>query len=207
MKTITKLLLLATAFLTTNVFSQTSVGFTAGTSIAAIRSKVDKSETSDSKAGLTAGVILNCPLSSHVSIQPALSFIQKGGKEKGGSGKAILNYLELPVNLIYNTNDYYGFFIGGGPALSAGLSGKDIYTYNNVTQKDDIKFGKDKDFKRMEVSGNLLGGYRFPVGLLLAVNYDMGFSNLFHDKALDGKLTTRYIGIRLGYLISSYKKP
>jgi hypothetical protein len=205
MKTITQLLLLASACISTNVFSQTSVGFTAGASIASVRSNVSgTAKSTNSKVGFTAGVLANCGLSPNFSIQPALNFVQKGGKEN--DDKSTLNYLEVPVNVIYNTNAYYGFFIGAGPALSVGLSGKDTYTYNGRTQTDDLKFGKDKDLKRMELSANVLAGYRFPAGVQLALNYNLGLTNLITYPTSGDKATNRYIGIRLGYLISSYKK-
>jgi hypothetical protein len=208
MKTITQLLLIASVCFATSAFSQTSVGFTAGTSIATIRSNANANgttKTTDSKAGFTAGVLANCAITGHLSVQPALNFIQKGGESD--NDKSTLNYLELPVNIIYNTNDHYGFFIGVGPTLSVGLSGKETYTYNGQSQTDDLKFGKDKDLKRMEFSTNASAGYRFPVGLQLAVNYNLGLTNLITHPTGGDKATIRYVGIRLGYLISSYKKP
>jgi hypothetical protein len=207
MKTITQLLLVASACITTTAFSQTRLGFTAGTSIASVKNKSDHPSTSDSKIGLTAGIIVNSSISPHFSIQPALNFVQKGGKEKNADDKVTFNYVELPVNLIYNTDKYYGFFVGAGPAISAGISGKDTYSYNGVIYNDKMKFGKNKDFQRMEFSINALAGYRFPIGLQVAVNYNQGLSNLFFDKAVDGTLKNRYFGVRLGYLVSSYKKP
>jgi len=146
-------------------------------------------------------------LGQHFSFQPALNYIQKGGvlKEEGITDKTTLNYLELPLNFVYNTHSLKGkFFIGAGPSLSIGLSGKDKWDDGSNIEPTDIKFGsgEDDDFKPFEAGINFLTGYQCKSGFLIAANYNLGLSNIANSDE-GPKYHNRYFGIRIGYMFGS----
>src|SRR5258708_35943359 len=77
-----------------------SYGFTGGVSIAKVRDKVPGHATySDSRTGFTVGAYFEYAYNSHFSFQPALDFVQKGGKGKNDAGTYDykFSYLETPL--------------------------------------------------------------------------------------------------------------
>lgn len=187
----------------------TSFGIAAGATFASYKATVESvSFTSKTKVGFSAGVISSIAIGKHFSFQPALNFIQKGGtlKEEGTTNKTTLNYLELPLNIVYNTNASRGkFFAGAGPCFSMGLSGKDKWDDGNNTETTDIKFGSggEDDFKPLEIGINLLAGYQLKNGLFIAASYNAGLNNIANADAVDFydvKYHNRYFGIRVGCL-------
>jgi hypothetical protein len=189
---------------------KSSIGFTAGATFSSYKAKIMDVEsisvTSKTKVGFTVGVTSSFGLDQHFSFQPALNYIQKGGvlKEEGINDKTTLNYFELPLNFVYNAHSSKGkFFIGAGPSLSMGLSGKDKYDDGTNPQNSDIKFGSadEDDFKAFETGINFLTGYQCKGGFLIAANYNVGLSNLANsDPQLSDKYHNRYFGIRIGYM-------
>ncbi|MCI1187796.1 PorT family protein [Hymenobacter sp. DH14] len=81
------------------------------------------------------------------AFQPALLFSQKGVKqtvtvEFSGSGYSMhedisivsrINYLELPLNVVYTSGGDHGFQLFAGPYLAVGVGGKATYTDHNTT--------------------------------------------------------------------------
>ena len=191
-----------------------SFGINAGATLASYKVKASSvSLTSKSKVGFTAGIISSISMGKHASFQPALSFLQEGGtfKEDGSTDKTTLNYLELPLNFVFNTSSSKGkFFAGAGPCFSFGLSGTDKYE-DEAGNKEDTKinFGSsvEDDLKPFEISGNLLAGYQFKSGLSFTLNYNAGLNNILNtDGETDAKYHNRYFGLRIGYMFHSKKK-
>src|SRR5215212_4143226 len=124
MKTITTLLTLM-ILVTSDLSAQTKIGLTGGVTFANVTIKSEGISVSPKmRTGFTAGLFTDCPLSSDFSFQPALNFVQKGfsTKDDAFSDKVSYNYVEVPLNFVYNSK---GFFIGAGPSMSFGLSGKE----------------------------------------------------------------------------------
>lgn len=194
---------------------KTRVGFTGGVVFANYHAKVDgESENGDSKSGITAGLLVDVPLRKNFSFQPALNFTQKGTAEKeiylGITEKTSLriNCIEVPLNFLYNAPGNTGnFFIGAGPSISFHVSGKWKYNDGSESYSTDVKFGNsDEDaFKSMDLGANFVTGYCFPNGLLLAVNYNQGLSNIFTDENDNSTLKSSYFAIKLGFLLNSMK--
>jgi hypothetical protein len=176
-------------------------GIQAGASFYSEKAKFDGgSVNTDTKAGFTVGIVYSAPLAEHISFMPSLNFTQKGGKSSsdGETFKETLNYIDLPLNFVYNAD---GFFIGAGPALGVGISGKD----KSDGESDDVKFGSgDDEVKRFEFSANIIAGYRLSSGLFISANYNPGISNLSNDS--DTKAHNNGFGIRLGYMFGGMKK-
>lgn len=193
--------------------AKSAFGINAGATFASYKVKSqDISLTSKTKVGFTAGVTASLPLGQSVSFRPSLNYTQKGGtyKQEGYSDKTTLNYLELPLNIVYNTHSATGkFFIGAGPSLSFGLSGKDKYEGEGQSVKSDIKFGSEDndDLKALDAGVNFLAGYQFAGGFFIAANYYAGLSNLaITAGSEDGKMHNRYFGARLGVMFGGNKK-
>lgn len=176
-------------------------GITAGTAIASQKFKAQGiSISGDSKVGFTAGVFADLGLSENFVFQPGLNFVQKGSKisSNGATATQTLNYIELPLNVLYRTPAGSGHFFGGiGPALGYGVSG----TAKSDGESQDIHFGSSDtdDYKPFEVSGNILAGYEFSNGFFVSANYNHGFSNILNGGDSDASAKNSYIGIRLGY--------
>lgn len=210
----------ALAFVHQYSFAQSKIGITVGTSNSNIYLKIgNEKQATDPKFGFTAGLIADIPITKNVSLQPLINFTQKGAIETMGVGneKATvtinMNYLEMPINIIYHIKSgSSSFFCGGGPSISIGLSGKAKYDYKllpgwNETEK--INFGSSADdVKSFDAGLNATVGLLTKSGFLISVNYTHGFSNLlnygdnpFFDFGSDERLSNRYVGLRIGYLL------
>ena len=133
-------------------------------------------------------------------------------KEEGSEDITTLNYIEMPLNFLYNINTPKGkFFMGAGPSLGFGISGKSKWKDGTESGSDDVKFGsgEDDDLKPFEIGANVLAGYLFKGGFMVSTNYNMGLSNLFPgDESLYGKITqhNNYFGINIGYIFPGKTK-
>lgn len=189
-------------------------GLTAGATFASYKANIeDLSITSKTKIGFIVGVTSSIAIGKNFAFQPGLNFLQKGGtlKQEGMTDKTTLNYLELPLNFVYTTNSSKGkFFIGAGPSLSIGLSGKDKFDDGENVEPTDIKFGSgdEADFKSFEAGANFLAGYQFAGGFFVAGNYNASLSNISNDSDPDfsTKYHNRYFAIRIGFMFPGKKK-
>jgi hypothetical protein len=190
-----------------------SLGLNAGATLASYKADIESiSLTSKTKVGFSAGLTASMPINKNFSFRPQLNFVQKGGKQKDEdyTDELTLNYIELPLNFVFNTSTSKGmFFIGAGPSLNMGLSGKDKWVDHTESGNDDIKFGSgdDADFKSFEAGVNILAGYQFKGGFFLTANYNAALSNAApDDPEFDGKYHNRYFGISIGYMFSGKAK-
>lgn len=196
-----------------SVAQSAAIGITAGATFASYKATIESvSVTSKTHVGFTAGLTLSAPIGKSFSFRPELNFVQKGGdyKEEGYSEKTTLNYIELPLNIVYNARTSKGmFFIGAGPSLNMGLSGKDKWSDESESGKDDIKFGSsdNDDLKTFELGANILAGYQFASGFFVAANYSAALNNIEpEDPGFDSKYHNRYFGVRIGYIFSGKSK-
>lgn len=186
------------------------VGISAGPVLSDMRSKVDgEKEKTDIKFGFSAGLVVNIAISDNISIQPGLQFVQKGGKGKDEeeSVTLTLNYIEVPVNFIYNFGETTSsFFVGAGPSFGVGISGKLKYKAGDYAGSAKIKFGSNEgedNFKRMDIGANILAGYNISKSLFISANYTHGFSNLVVGGNEVGKLSNRYCSVKVGWLFGN----
>jgi hypothetical protein len=208
----TSILLLFTVMLRAQ---NTSFGFHAGTSIAKLTYKEDNvSYIMDNLFSVQAGFVADLPLGKRISLQPGLNFIQKGGKvseEYGGSTEEQimrLNSIEVPINVLFNTRGEKGnFFIGAGPAISFGISGKAIYKSDGVEEKEKLKIGNNEDeddIRGMDLGINALAGYQFRSGIFIGASYNIGLRNLVPGGDSDfGSGKSSYYGFRIGYMFGN----
>lgn len=173
------------------------------------------------------GGVAIVPISANFSFMPQLNLLSKGTElektyNETDAGQtftvtvdaiAKFTYLELPLNLVYNTSS---FFVGAGPSVSYGVGGetfaKAIFSQNGTVvameeSTHDVKFdgnensndGKDH-FKPFELGANFLAGYKFGNGLFVNVHYNMGLSNINLDESSTTR--NRYFGVGVGYLFA-----
>lgn len=195
---------------------KSSFGITVGGAFGSYKIKAEPlSITSKTKAGFTAGLLASIPLGQHFSFMPALNFLQKGGTltSEDSNDKTNLNYVELPLNFVYNARSVAGnFFVGAGPSLSMGLSGKYKFQENGgepVTSDIHFGSGSDDDLKGFEAGVNILAGFQLRNGFLITANYNTGLSNLNISNESEPNKTkyhNRYFSVRVGYMFSVKKK-
>lgn len=188
---------------------KSQVGITAGTAIANYKAKVGSITVSTkSNAGFTAGVFANIAAGNSLVFQPALNWVQKGAKtDESANGyteksSLITSHIEVAANTLYSSN---GFFAGGGPTLSFGISGTSKAESGGTKTSEKVKFGNgdNDDMKSFDLGANIVAGYQLKNGFLIAANYNIGLSNLAPGSGPDkGKLKSSYFGIRLGFVIN-----
>jgi hypothetical protein len=149
------------------------------------------------------------------SIQPGIFFTTKGGKfnetedvvTPGGGGGAVtdngnitLNYIEVPVNFLYNVAAGGNkFYLGAGPYLGYGLSGSGTLTEGVATTRTNVTFGSGQDdVKNPDLGVNFLIGFKFSQGYSIGAQYGLGLSNLSNEG--DGsKIKNQVISFTVGY--------
>ncbi len=203
--------LLAFSFLAvigTTAYSQNiKWGVQAGAAIASQQAKQSGiSITSDSKIGFTVGVLSDISITDNFTFQPGLNFTQKGAKFSDSDGEVTqtLNYVDLPLNFLYNAPAGKGkFFAGLGPVVNYGISGKVKMTMTGEPElSEDVKFGNDEaedHYKPFEFGGNILAGYEFSNGVFAAASYNAGLSNIAVGGDGDNSVKNRHFGVKIGF--------
>jgi hypothetical protein len=192
--------------------AQNAFGISAGATFSGIKAKADGiTLTSDTHVGFTVGLTESTRMGKDFSFRPELNFTQKGGDlsvpDEDFKYKTTINYLELPLNFVYNTHSAKGkFFIGAGPSLNIALSGK--YKITGMSEESGkLKFGSDEtvdDYKAFDASINAIAGYQFSGGFFIAANYNFGITNI--SPGSNEKDHIHYYGIRIGYMFPGKKK-
>jgi hypothetical protein len=192
-------------------------GFSAGAAFANYRVKVDNfSISADTKIGITGGVFFDIPVSKNFSFQPALNFVQKGTQydysDMGFTeeGKTTVNYLEIPLNVLFNYNVAGGtFFAGAGPSVAFALSGREKYDDGIQSYDEEISFGNDPDnddMRGLDIGANILGGFRLSNGFFISTGFNGGLINLLPGGSDEGSVKSNYFTVRLGFLLKGGKK-
>lgn len=129
---------------------------------------------------------------------PGLLFASKGSKYEilGEDIQIGLNYLEVPLNLVYKPVLGDGnLIVAFGPYVGYGLGGKAKSDEGDM----DIDMGSDEeenDFKALDMGANLSFGYMFGAGLSLQFNTQLGLVNISHG---DDAIKNTGFGLSLGY--------
>ncbi|RYD52957.1 MAG: PorT family protein [Sphingobacteriales bacterium] len=174
----------------------------AGVNLANIRSTVaGEKSTSSTKAGFRGGVNVGIAVGNNLSIQPGIFFSQKGGSQEtmGVTTQSVINYVEIPVNLVYYfMEDQSGFFLNAGAYAAAAVSG-----YGKIgDQKIDYSIGGDEakdDIRRWDVGFQGGAGYQTKMGLMLRAQYILGAMNISSHNNSDYSTRNGAINISLGY--------
>lgn len=193
------------AFLAINGFAQkVSYGLKGGFNLAKQIVKPGPFKA-DNLIGFHAGAIVDIDF-GNVSIQPGLQYTVKGWQQKNelvnanqqsagtSTDKFRYNYVELPINLLYNIKaaDDTRVFAGGGPYIAYGVSGR-ATTYMG----DYDVFDSATGVKRLDYGLGLTAGFQVN-SFLIGINADLGFANL--SPAANAKLKNSVLGFSVGYM-------
>jgi hypothetical protein len=210
MKKNTLLLLMGMLFIGYPLLAQ--LGFQAGAAFSSAREKYEGiSMEFGTKTGFIAGAFYRHDFTGKFAFQPEVNFLQKGGKYSEtideGDGTydmeidLTLNYLEIPLYLIYNGGKASGFYAGLGPSFNWGLSG----TSKVNGESEDIKFGNDEDLKPFFLGINGMVGYQMENGFTANAFVSQSLTNSDTDEESDATFNMFSFGIRLGYMMNFNK--
>ncbi len=205
---LTLLLLTGSTFFGSTTFAQ--VGIQAGV-IGVLGESFSTHDLNDKLGGtygFTAGVLYELPLTSILTLQPSLNWLNKSWSDELDDGveitktKMIVNYLELPIQLVLRQPRVSGFFIGIGPSILYGLSGKRTVTVDgSQIISDDYVFGSEEGSEqKITLALNAMAGYSFGK-IKLHLNYSKGITNQpgeGSDFGNDG-----HLALRFGYVFST----
>lgn len=169
-----------------------------------------------------AGIGFDWKIASNFNFMPEVNLLTKGAKiDTSGSGFSLKGsqkflYMEVPLNFVYNTGSKKGgFFIGAGPSLGIGFSGKQKTTTTvggvvGAEQSVDIKFDGQENatdnnghLKAFELGANFLAGYRITEKFFIHANYNLGLSNIaVEDNNSKASGKNNYFGIGFGYVLT-----
>jgi Outer membrane protein beta-barrel domain len=167
-----------------------------------------------SRTSFSAGLIADIPLGEGgFRFMPELYYVDKGfkanasidllGQQISAESKTNISYIDLPINFAYAIDlGNNRLMVGAGPYAGFGLSGKTIATTtaNGVSQEEEekVEFGNGEgQFDRVDIGANFMAAYILNSGLMLKVNYSLGFLNLSNET--DTKYKNGYFGVSLGY--------
>lgn len=151
---------------------------------------------------------LDAPLGRNFSVQPGISLQGKGGELLSSSvGTVSQNtmWLEVPVNFVAkvpmgNSN----FFIGAGPYIGFGLSGKNKYDSDWGSAEEEFEFGSNGTLKSTDFGVNFIAGFHLGQGFLIHAGYGLGLSDIRasnNEFFPDDRLTNRVFSVGLGFAL------
>jgi hypothetical protein len=161
------------------------------------------------KVGFNAGVFASKGVlqlgPGYIGGMVGLEFIQKGAKlsEDGTTEKIGLNYIELPIDVLYQyqIQEIGSAFIGLGPYFAFGIGGKDKYNDGTTTTTTN-SFGGDGGGKRFDFGLQFTGGFKLSGMASISLYYDLGLVNIGSNPAgstYDYHYKNGVFGINLGY--------
>lgn len=209
MKKIIILLMFITPAFT--AFSQTTYGIKAGPAFSTMNSK-GSDVTSKGLIGIEGGIYANFPVMPELGVQASLLYSGKGGKYNFSGGyqqTQRLNYLTLPIDLLYRPQMPDGsgsWFLGGGPYIAYGISGKVTTDLPGATSSDPFKDdgGGGSTLKRLDAGAHVQVGYEASGGFNISLNGGFGLLNIAkHGTSQKGTRNTAF-SILLGYTFGKY---
>jgi hypothetical protein len=173
--------------------------------------------STSSRTGFLIGATAAFPISKSVSFRPELNYIQKGSKTVGETADEFvhisLNYIELPLNVVYSSAAGSGHvFFGAGPSIGYGLSGNTQIKSGGQDISADIKFdGKVDDLapdefghlKALDFGLSFFAGYQFANGFFADAGYAFGLSNITPEAG--SSLKNKGFSIKVGYMFKKVK--
>lgn len=188
MKTYVTAALIALAGFTFHAQAQVSVGVRGGINFFNINGKDNNGNKLDNriKTGYELGLNIEAPLGNDFYLQPGLLFVDKGGKSRNVNNESLkfnLNYIELPVNVLYKPELGHGkLLLGAGPYIALGVGGN--VKNDALGTKSDVKFSSSVDnnstafyYRPIDAGIGLLFGYEFSNRVSVQLNAELGLVN------------------------------
>lgn len=146
--------------------------------------------SNDMILGYHGGVNVQIRVAPEFYFQPGLMYVTKGAKNEvlGIESTTTLNYLELPLNVVYKAQLGSGYImLGFGPYVAYGLSGKRKTEGGPLAINQDVKFQNTVDssdpllapyYKAFDAGANIFFGYEMAGGLFLQLESQFGMLNI-----------------------------
>jgi hypothetical protein len=157
----------------------------------------DKLEN-DMLMGFHGGVNVQLPIAPEFYFQPGVMFAVKGAKNTATilgrefTDEIKLNYIEVPLNLVYKGALGNGFvMLGFGPYVAYGISGKQVFEGNSVTYERGV------DYNAFDAGANIFVGFEMASGIFLQLDTQFGMLDIDPDENQTAKNTG--FGLSLGY--------
>lgn len=144
----------------------------------------------DMLLGFHGGVNVQIPIAPEFYFQPGLLFSTKGAKNtsESSTSKTKLNYIEVPLNVVYKAIVGKGFvMLGFGPYLGYGISGNVKTVSGSLTLDQKIKFKSVVEsgdnllvpyYKAFDAGANIFAGYEMASGLFMQLDTQFGMLNI-----------------------------
>ena len=174
--------------------------------------------SNSSIAGGKIGGIADIGLSEHLYFQSGLFFTTRGSTKSFGYNisdsvqnidqKIQVNYLELPINVLFKTGTQGigRIFFGLGASVAYTLGGSNmIHNYGHAGSlpafdtSTNTAIQGGRDVTKLDVGLNFIAGYEFRWGLFLRVYYYTGFTDI--STFLDESDKNRAFGFSAGYFL------
>ncbi|WP_321287993.1 porin family protein [uncultured Sunxiuqinia sp.] len=173
---------------TVAVGQESTAGFKGGVNLSSLTT--DGNNDNNLKVGFHAGVYNKIPLGRSFSLQPELLYSGKGMKLNydgsafaDGDSKFNLNYIELPVKLVFNLAEDFEFQFGPYVAYLVNANvdtDADVLDFWEIDSEDEI----DRDrFKSLDYGVSLGLGFDLNA-LILGFNYNLGLTQVAKDDDL-----------------------
>ncbi|MDP2335142.1 MAG: outer membrane beta-barrel protein [Bacteroidota bacterium] len=144
----------------------------------------------DMLLGYHFGANVQIPIAPEFYFQPGLTFSTKGAKNKSTSSTSTtrLNYIEMPLNMVYKATLGNGFvMLGFGPYLAYGIGGKVKTEGSSLTLEQDVKFKNVVEtgdnllvpyYKAFDAGANIFFGYEMASGMFIQLDSQFGMINI-----------------------------
>ncbi len=194
-----------------------SFGVLGGVNFQNINGKANNGDKLDNDMllGFHGGVNVQIPIAPEFYFQPGVLFSIKGTKNESSipTSTTKLNYIEVPLNLVYKGALGKGFvMLGFGPYLGYGISGSVKTDAGALSLDQDIKFQSVVEtgdnilvpyYKAFDAGANIFFGYEMASGIFVQLDAQFGMLNINPEyKAItDDKSTAKNtgFGLSLGY--------
>jgi outer membrane protein OmpA-like peptidoglycan-associated protein len=171
------------------------------------------------RVGFHFGFIADLPLnpSSHFSFQPGVIYHNKGRKFAqrfdtttsaitSKTSSQYVNYIDIPLNLVYKFGKKAKFIIGGGPYGSFFYTGREASKTTTLvgateTENEDLPVGKNAgQYRILNYGINGLAGFesgRF----FVTANYSLGLNDFYESTTYTGTFRHQVIGGTIGIFL------
>ncbi|MFA5330680.1 MAG: porin family protein [Prolixibacteraceae bacterium] len=200
------ILVLSASFAIAQEKSKMSFGILGGVNFQNLNGKLSSGDKlkNDMLLGFHGGFNVQLPIAAGFYLQPGLMFATKGAKDTytilGAefTNEIKINYIEMPLNLVYKGAVGNGFvMLGFGPYLAYGISGKQVF------EGDDLTFERGVDYNALDAGANIFAGFETAGGLFLQLDTQFGMMNIYPEdgNSSNDQSTAKNtgFGLSLGY--------
>ena len=208
--------------------AQTRFGLQGGVNLSRVAAKSGAVKaTSNIKYGYVAGAVAEIDLGRLIQFRPELNFIRKGGKSTirtpyydlvtTRKSDIVLNYIQFLPNFVLHLNaGSKKLFVGVGPELSFGISGKSFDEINiagsgtnyTTTLNRDVKFDGDKNptddklhLKAFDLGLNTMIGYKISDPLFVSLSSTLGLLNISPKE--NSSFKNNSLNLKFGYFFGA----